>query len=120
MEGKVRLSCGAGSLHLYCGRQDKAAEEILDTRRDSRITLTLQRNIEEYSWQEFDMIPPSDRTPVARRPDAAQKEEGARRLAALRTRQERKRKAWENPDRNVFVNEQKRKSEKEQRMGRHF
>ena len=27
MEGKVRLSCGAGSLHLYCGRQDKAAEE---------------------------------------------------------------------------------------------
>lgn len=118
MEGKVRLSCGAGSLHLYCGRQDKAAEEILDTRRDSRITLTLQRNIEEYSWQEFDMIPPSDRTPVARRPDAAQKEEGARRLAALRTRQERKRKAWENPDRNVFVNEQKRKSEKEQRMGR--
>src|SRR5699024_11580653 len=60
--GKVYLSTGAGSLHLFAAGQGRYADEILDTRESRSCTLTLAKRLdccpETEGWRDLDLIPP--------------------------------------------------------------
>lgn len=119
--GIASLSTGAGSIHLFAAEQGRYADEILDTRKSRSCTLTLARPmdccLETEEWRDLKLVPPHDRAPVSKRPNAEQKKKGKERLAVLRKKQEKKRKEWVNPELETFLDCLESKTSQERKMG---
>ena len=59
-EGKAYLTTGLGSLHLYAVHNGHYAEQYIDTRQVSSVTLTPHMPLKKESWEEHELIAPVD------------------------------------------------------------
>ncbi len=105
--GKVRLTTGLGSLHIYTMWEDKSAEIWMDTRNEASRVLKLKKAQVKEGWTYFDMFAPSD-TPVhTALPTKGQKLAAREKIKRASILRKHKVENWENPENSKFLEEKK-------------
>jgi hypothetical protein len=103
--GKVSLTTGLGSLHIFTMWEGKYAETWMDTRIEHSCTLKVKKLLIKEGWTYFDMIAPSD-TPVhTALPTKEQKRTAREKISRASLLRKEKVEQWYNPQRQKFLNE---------------
>lgn len=100
-EGKVRLTVGAGTLHIWAQKEEKTGELFWDVQGEKTRRLLLHEAEREYGWRDCDMLAPEDRP--AQAADMEHTQPGAGKRLRAKERRREKKSGWENPERKSFL-----------------
>lgn len=101
--GRLYLTTGLGSLHIYAARDGRSADSWIDTRRSDKCELVLKEPAVEEEWQSYDMIAPADAPVNTGAPTKEQKSAARERLLEAAALRKVKMEGWCNPERQNFL-----------------